>query len=461
MNMQVHFNLWRQHLAWQTAQGSFTYDQWEQLIRRRAWALQEWGVQAGECWAIGGAPAFETFTWILAGLWQGAILFPLPDRLPPSIQDSMLAQIPLRGILPIDSMDLDSKCPHREGSMTWDTRRPSVGIFTSGSTGVPKAIVHSWESLSRSALTTNQFYQFGPDEKWLLSLDLAHIGGLQIAVRCFWAAGICVHLAEPKNMDVALEQISPQFLSLVPTQLYRLMENPQALAVLKQCKAIVLGGAAASMSLLEKAKFHGLAISVSYGSSETSAQCTALRPGELPQHSGDVGDVLPGWDIQSEGEVLRLRGPAAMLGFYQQGQWHPGQDSAGWMTLPDRILCRGRRLTVLGRADGIFQVAGENVAPQDILNPLEPLRAQADFLVLPWPDAEYGQLPVLLVRSPQNPDVTRILELWQGSLSGLQRPRRIYWHASDEIAKPSRSFYENALKKGELSLIWRQDLGRI
>jgi acyl-CoA synthetase (AMP-forming)/AMP-acid ligase II len=174
-----------------------------------------------------------------------------------------------------------------------------------------------------------------------------------------------------------------------------------------------------------------------------------------------VGSLFAGWEYAAQGETLRLRGPAAALGYYQGRNWFPLQDSEGWMTLPDRIRCDQGRLTILGRADGIFQVAGENVSPLDIIQPLEPLRHHADFLALPWQDAEYGSFPVLIVRSAQEPDLDAILDRLQKSLSGVQRPRRIYWHSSDEISKPSRSYYEKALERHELPLLWRQDLGRI
>lgn len=456
--LEDHLNAWASHPAWRTKEGTLTYRELESRVRCHASLLRKHGAQAGDHWTVCGWPALDTFALLLAAMWQRVVLFPLPDRLSDAVHQQMMQQIPRQGSLDASNLELEPETP---GVINCDESSPAVGIFTSGSTGQPKAIMHSWKSLVHSAQATNQFYKLQAGDAWLLSLDIAHIGGLQIAVRCFLGGGVTWHLTEPKALAEVLRTQSPAYLSLVPTQLYRLMSDSEALQQLRRCKAIVLGGAAASPELLDQAAEARLPFSLSYGSSETAAQCTALPPGSRPLHAGDVGQLLPGWEYQHAGETLRLRGPAATSGFYQQQKFHGLQDAEGWMTLPDRILCDAGRLTILGRADGIFQVAGENVSPLDIVQPLERLRQNADFIALPWQDAEYGTVPILIVRSLLSPTVETIVEILQKHLSGVQRPRRIYWHQSDEINKPSRSYYEKALERHEIPLVWRQDLGRI
>jgi O-succinylbenzoic acid--CoA ligase len=456
--MQEIFTERTEQIAWQTREGAISYRELENRVRRFAMLLKNSGAKPGDFWAVRGWSALDTFALLLAALWQRITLFPLPDRLPDAQQQLMMAQVPLQGCLDASTAQFEEKCA---GPIHWDDEALAVGIFTSGSTGLPKAIMHTWKSLSSSARATYQFYGLQPGDTWLLSLDPAHIGGLQIAVRCFLGGAITWHLAEPKNLADVLRTQSPTFLSLVPTQLYRLMHDPEVRNQLRTCKAIMLGGAPASRDLMREALEQGLPVSVTYGSSETAAQCTALALGVMPFREGDVGHLLPGWEYEHQGEILRLRGAAAARGYYQGQSFVSLLDNEGWMQLPDRILCDQGRLTVLGRADGIFQVAGENVAPLDIIQPLEPLRHQADFLALPWQDAEYGTVPILVVRSSEPPPVDLMLDLLKKNLTGVQRPRRIYWHASDDISKPSRSYYEKALERGELPLIWRQDLGRV
>ncbi len=457
-SLQDIFARYSAQTFWRTPEASFTFHDLEMRVRSHATLLMKEGAKASEFWAVRNWPALDTFALFLAALWKRIAIFPLPDRLPASHQLMMMQQVPLTRCL--DPGDLRAEDP-AEGLIDADALAPAIGIFTSGSTGFPKAILHSWNSLSTAARAAHSFYEFKSGDTWLLSLDPAHIGGLQIAVRCFLGGGVIWHMTEPKAVAKALHQESPAFVSLVPTQLYRLLGDAEALPSLRACRAVLIGGAAASPELWEQALQKALPISISYGSSETAALCAALPPGTRPQHPGDVGQLLSGWEYQHEGETLRLRGAAAAKGYYQDQKWFSLQDANGWMTLPDRILCDQGRLTILGRADGIFQVAGENVSPLEILQPLESLRQQADFLALPGQDPEYGTIPVLVVRSQERPPIEDILDRMQKQLSGVQRPRRIYWHCSDDINTPSRAYYEKALERQELPLLWRQELGRI
>ncbi len=456
--LQDVFARYSSQTFWRTPNAFFTFHDLEMRVRSHATLLMKEGAKASEFWAVRNWPALDIFALLLAALWKKITIFPLPDRLPESHQRLMMQQVPLTSCLDIGDLCVEEPA---EGMIDADSLAPAIGIFTSGSTGLPKAIIHSWNSLSSAAMSAHSFYEFKPGDAWLLSLDPAHIGGLQIAVRCFLGGGVTWHLTEPKAVAMALHQESPAFVSLVPTQLFRLLGDVKALRALRACRAIVIGGAAASPELWEKALQNALPISISYGSSETAALCAALPPGTRPQHPGDVGQLLSGWEYQHEGETLRLRGAAAARGYYQDKKWFSLQDAKGWMTLPDRIGCDQGRLTILGRTDGIFQVAGENVSPLEILQPLESLRHQADFIVLPWQDPEYGTIPILVVRSLERPPIEAILDLLQIKLNGVQRPRRIYWHCSDDIAKLSRPYYEKALEGQELPLLWRQELGRI
>ena len=150
-----------------------------------------------------------------------------------------------------------------------------------------------------------------------------------------------------------------------------------------------------------------------------------------------------------------------MRGYYQDMIVHKAVDAEGWMELPDRIQCLDRRLKVLGRRDRMFQVAGENVSAAEILHAIESLRGSADFLVLPIVDPIYGHRPVLVVRSLQKPDYDRIVACWQAALPGIKRPVQILWHATNDVSKPSQDYYTEALHRGELALLWKQDHGKV
>ena len=117
------------------------------------------------------------------------------------------------------------------------------------------------------------------DDGWLLSLPLFHVGGLAILLfRCF-LAGACVVLPDPTLPLTALLQQAPiTHLSLVPTQLYRLLQQPDFHFSATQVRHLLLGGAPIPDSLITQCRAQQLTPWVSYGLSEMASQvCTALQ----------------------------------------------------------------------------------------------------------------------------------------------------------------------------------------
>jgi len=97
-------------------------------------------------------------------------------------------------------------------------------IFTSGSSGSPKVVAHRLRNHFANA--QGSIVPITAHDGWLLSLPLFHVGGLAILFRCF-LAGACVVLPDPALPLTALLQQAPiTHLSLVPTQLYRLLQQP-------------------------------------------------------------------------------------------------------------------------------------------------------------------------------------------------------------------------------------------
>lgn len=463
---------YRDRLAWHTREGRFTYADLALKIQRAQRNFAALDAIAGSLWVIHGMNPLDAFVLHLAAMRSGLVLIQVSERLPRQALTGLLDQIPWQGLIAAQCLNLESDkeiswedfqkserpyCPNQ----VWDVERASFGIFSSGSSGTAKAILHSWSSLTSAAASTVQFYDYKAGESWLLSLDLAHIGGMQIAIRSLLAGGCCVYLSEPRNLSLALAEFKPEFVSLVPTQLWRLLDDPASIVALRDCKAILIGGAAAGLDLIRRAIDEGLKVSVGYGSTETAALLAALPPGIMPSEAGYVGEVLPHWQLRSDFETAWLQGPAAMCGFYQNGNFHKSLDAEAWMELPDRVKVEGRSLKILGRRDDVFQVAGENVSASEILASIDNLRGGADFFVLAIADRVYGQRPYLIIRSPEKPAFEDLIARWQQALPGIKRPVAILWHASHDVSKLSQAYLREALARGDLITLWKQDHGKI
>ena len=137
-------------------------------------------------------------------------------------------------------------------------------LFTSGSTGSPKAVVHSLSSHFFSALGANELMPLYPGDRWLLSLPLYHVGGLAIFFRTLLSGAAMVIPSKNKSLMETLQSQKVTHLSLVPTQLQRLLQTSLGKDNLRRIKIILLGGATIPKPLLEQTSELGLNVQTTY-----------------------------------------------------------------------------------------------------------------------------------------------------------------------------------------------------
>jgi O-succinylbenzoic acid--CoA ligase len=145
-------------------------------------------------------------------------------------------------------------------------------LQTSGSTGIPKTIAITRQQMQASAEMTAQKLQLGAGTKALLCLQAEYIGGKMMLVRAMhkdWE----LFVVSPTNLPFANidTTIKLDFVALVPTQLQQTLElMPEKIALLNQMQAIIVGGAAISVSLEKLIQKH-LTVPVysTYGMTET------------------------------------------------------------------------------------------------------------------------------------------------------------------------------------------------
>lgn len=279
-------------------------------------------------------------------------------------------------------------------------------LATSGSTGGAKAVELGADALAASARATAA--RLGGHGRWLLALPLEHVAAWQVLVRSAVAGSepVVAPPGDPAALPEAVAELAggsadaPLHASLVPTQLARALEVPDAARALSRLDAVLLGGAAAPLPLLERAAEAGVRVVRTYGSTETSGGCVydgwpldgvavALEP--VPGTTGDDG----------EGRVL-LSGPVLATGYRGRpdltAEVFVERDGRRWCATSDlgRLDADGR-LSVLGRLDDVLVTGGRKVSPQAVERVLGGLPGVADALVVGVPDPEWGQRVVALV----------------------------------------------------------------
>ena len=255
-------------------------------------------------------------------------------------------------------------------------------VDTSGSTGRPKRVVLSRRAMLASAEASAA--RVGGSGRWLLALPASYVAGLNVIVRSL-VAGHRPVLLDGRFSDAAAELGEGGFLSLVPTQLHRLLESsPVELAGFH---TVLLGGGPIDPSLRARAEEAGVRVVATYGSAETCGGC--------------VYDGLPldgvGLALGADGRV-RLSGPVLFDGYLDDPSLTADVLVDGWFLTSDagRIDEDGR-LQVLGRIDDMVVTGGVNVPAPAVATRLRAHPAVSAAEVLGVPDEEWGNRLVAFV----------------------------------------------------------------
>ncbi|NTV02792.1 MAG: o-succinylbenzoate--CoA ligase [Chlorobiaceae bacterium] len=450
-------------------EGTLSFADCERESGRVAATLVSLGIRRGDIVALVAPNGPEPLLLLMALLRIGVVAAPLNHRFPATHVAGMLERL-----APKLTVYDPQACPGltAEQAVTFETleglkkaatstsfaaaeemERPASVIHTSASSGRPKAALHSLSNHWHNALGSAVNLPFGPGDCWLLSLPLYHVGGYSMLFKCLLGGGALAIPQPGAQIEESLSQFPVTHLSLVPTQLYRMLRAPGGSDLLRKLKAILLGGSSAGRSLLEESIEAGLPLRLTYGSTEMGSQVSTSR-GPVTSPTIDSGALLPYREaaISTEGEIL-VKGPCLFLGYLKHDGLDPARDRDGWFHTGDIGALSGEGvLSVLGRRDNMFVSGGENIHPEEVEQALASLPGIEEALVVPLPDREYGSRPVAWVRVSKEVvlDDGKLSKMAAAVLGGLKRPvafRRVdEWITIPGSAKIDRNWYR---KRGD------------
>ena len=279
----------------------------------------------------------------------------------------------------------------------WDAApqpRPLV-IATSGSTGSAKRVMLSRDAMRASALATQE--RLGGPGRWVLNLPPTYVAGVQVLYRSVVAG------TEPL-FDDAYDTASAgrSYVSLVPTQLHRALDDGFDTADLTRFDAVLVGGGPLSAAVRAEAERVGIRIVQTYGMSETCGGCVY------------DGRPLAGVEIRiSEDQEVLLRGPMLFDGYEGDPERTAAVMKDGWFRTDDlgRLDDAGR-LWVTGRVDDVIISGGVKVPAAAVEQMLERHPDLVGAFVFGVPDEEWGQRVVALaVVDDWIPPLTELREL--------------------------------------------------
>ncbi len=335
----------------------------------------------------------------------------------------------------------------------------AIFIPTGGSSGNIKFTHHTWHSLTVAALGFCRHFQpnGGPVNAYCV-LPLYHVSGLMQAIRALVSGGQ-LFLSPFKSLlsasDLTSSPPSSTYLSLVPTQLERLLRHDRA-AWLSRFRAVILGGAPPWPSLVNRAIAQQILLYLSYGMTETGAMVTASRvdpsaalsPGRLSSMHENTsafssGQVLPhaAMHVEQDGKHLPfgevgqivVQSDAIALGYHH----FPSSAFAPSTFYTDDLgyLDATGALYVTGRASRKIISGGENIFPTEVEAALRSTGLVNDVVVLGLPHPEWGEV-VAAVYVPSSDAISA--ESLKRSLSDSAAPIALDQTAPNQTTQPVR-----------------------
>lgn len=358
-----------------------------------------------------------------------ATLTPLPIEAGPGALAALPAlRAALDGGAPVLPHAVDQSPPSTlSGAVPDDGTALVVG--TSGSTGIPKLAMLPAQALRASARATHE--RLGGPGAWLLAMPAHHIAGVQVLLRCLDAD------TTPEFVDLAggfratsfAQAVrgmrgSRRYTALVPTQLVRVLADPDATRAAAELDGILVGGAASGPGLLTRARDAGLRVVTTYGMSETCGGCVydgVPLAGSFVRQDGDGrlqlggATIATGYlgrpDLSAQAFTIDAAG---IRWFRTDDVGHPGPDG---------------RWHVDGRIDDLVSTGGLKVSPRLVEEALlQAMPAIVEAVVVGVPDPEWGEVvAAAVVPAPQArvPSLAEVRDAVRRTLPAHALPRRL------------------------------------
>jgi len=267
--------------------------------------------------------------------------------------------------------------------------KSAIIIKSSGSKNRPKFCLHTIDNLKYSAISSGNWLE---EQGFILknclifnTLPFYHISGVMPLWRSkIWdcsyervAPDLIKNTKDLYENTIKNELINKKHLitSLVPSQLNRLIEEKYGLEWLKLFDLVWVGGAAISTETITKCIKEKINLSPCYGSTETAAMITALKPSEFLNGNSTSGELLKDIKLNINNYGL-IKVKSNRIGFkIKDKELKSFTDKSGWWESGDlgkKIRIKNKTyIKIIGRGDNAFSSGGEIIFPDIIIERLK------------------------------------------------------------------------------------------
>ena len=315
---------------------------------------------------------------------------------------------------------------HKTESNSLETG-PFMYFQSGGTSGRKKWVQHNHTSMQFAVDGLMDYLEVEFISSWCC-LPLNHVGGMMQVMRAGRTGGKVFFLDYRNLFSEIGDHANGKWLSLVPTQLFRLVKNKVSLNNLRRFRGIFLGGAALTESLVYQCRKEELPVYPTYGMSETCGMVTILNNSNFLNGENGVGKALCHSKLKVGHDNSRILVKSKSMALNAFAENDPNDS---WLLTPDygRQDNKGN-WQIDGRADRVIISGGEKINLDEIEKIMSKCEHIDSCLISHRKDEEWGEC-IIFHGTPKTGDLTIIQSYAKQHLKNYQVPK--IWNLGNEL----------------------------
>lgn len=236
-------------------------------------------------------------------------------------------------------------------------------LLTSGTTGLPKLVLHTLSTLTAPIKTASPSAN---PTTWSTFYDIRRYGGVQIFLRAILGGASLVLKSAEESIGDFLVRVGAHgatHISGTPSHWRRVLMSPLACKIAP--RYVRLSGEIADQSILDhlQAVYPEAAVAHAFASTEAGV-AFEVGDGLSGFPASLIGQQAGNVEMKVEQGLLRIRSAATARGYL--GVEKTMADEAGYVDTGDVVELHNHRYYFVGREDGVINVGGRKVHPEEV-----------------------------------------------------------------------------------------------